>query len=413
MLPSMVSTPQAKKYCPDCGPAPVNHLVSRTSIILGFLIRQMTTPLGFIEDAITDFIFPKLEPLMPYFFRGLSFLHLGGIADTLLPDNIERTKCLWQAAEARGIKMHQFRVLNRPTIIFFADFHGQRVIFEGLPRPKGVSRAALEWMDNKVMMKKKFLAGGIPVANGGVAMTEHGALNLFRRLKAPVITKPNLGSRSRHTTTHITTEPEFLKAFRKARALSPWVVIEEELVGFVFRITLIGGKLAGALRREPPFVVGDGVSTVSTLVERENQNPKRHGGIFHEIALDADADQELARQKLTLDTVPERGRFIALNQKVGRGQGGSNTEMLSKVHPVNVELFEKMAKVIGDPLVGVDFIMQDIEKPWMQQKLCGAIECNSLPFLDLHHMPLYGEVLDPSSALWDIVFPASKTLLKA
>lgn len=408
----MVKASSHKKICPDCGPATINHAVARTSVILGFLIRQMTAPLAWIEDAIVDFVFPKMEPLMPHFFRALSFVRLGGIADTLIDDNIDRTKCLWKAAEARGIAMHQFRILNRPTIIFFADFEGQRVVFEGLPRPIGSSRKALEWMDNKVIMKKKFKAGGIPVANGGVAMTERGALKLFRELNAPVITKPNLGSRSRHTTTHLMTEEELLKAFRKARQLSPWVVIEEELQGFVYRITLIGGKLAGALRREPPFVLGDGVLTVRALVEKENKNQKRHGGIFHEIAMDIDADEELTRQRLSWDDVPGRDRFITLNQKVGRGQGGSNTEMLTKVHPDNVKLFEKLAKVLGDPLVGVDFIMQDIEKPWTEQKLCGAIECNSLPFLDLHHMPLYGEPLDPSSALWDIVFPASKFFVK-
>ena len=293
--------------------------------------------------------------------------------------------------------MLQFRLLNRPTIIFFADFGAQRIVFEGLPRPIGSSRKALEWMDNKVLMKKKFKAGGIPVANGGVAITEKGALKLFRKLNAPVITKPNLGSRSRHTTTHLGSKAEFLKAFRKARQLSPWVVIEEELQGFVFRITL---------------VVGDGVSSVRVLVEKENQNPKRHDGIFHEIAQDLDAEVELTRQRLSWDAVPTKGRFVALNQKVGRGQGGSNTEMLPKVHPENVKLFEKLAKVLGDPLVGVDFIMQDIEKPWTEQTLCGAIECNSLPFLDLHHMPLYGDALDPSSALWDIVFPASKLFVR-
>ncbi len=408
MLLCMAEASSHKKICPDCGPATINHTVARTSIILGFLIRQMTTPLAWVEDAIVDFVFPKLEPLMPYFFRTLSFARLGGIADKLEDDNIERTKCLWKAAEARGIVMHQFRLLNRPTIIFFADFGGQRIVFEGLPRPVGSSRKALEWMDNKAIMKKKFQVGGIPVARGGVAMTEAGALKLFRKLKAPVITKPNLGSRSRHTTTHLMTEAELLKAFRKARQLSPWVVIEEELQGFVYRITLIGGKLAGALRREPPFVLGDGVSSVHVLVEKENQNPKRHNWVFHEIALDKDADEELKRQNLSWDTVPERGRFVTLNQKVGRGQGGSNTEMLPKVHPDNVKLFEKLAKVLGDPLVGVDFIMQDVEKPWTEQELCGAIECNSLPFLDLHHMPLYGEPLDLSSALWDIVFPASR-----
>ncbi len=407
----MTEVDKNKKYCPDCGPAPVNHFITKTTLILGFVIKVMTLPLAPLEDAVVGFLSPLVERAMPHFFRTLAFFRLAKISGVCQDDNISRTKCLWLSAEKRGIVMRQFRVFNRPTIIFFADFGGKRIVFEGLPRPKrqkGGGPSALSWMDNKAIMKKKFQAGGIPVANGGVAMTVGGALKLFKKLSAPVITKPNLGSRSRHTTTHIITETDLVSAFRKARQLSPWVVIEEELVGFVFRITLIGGKLAGALRREPPFVAGDGVATVLVLVEKENQNPKRHGGIFHEIALDSDASAELERQNLEWGSVPAVGQFVTLNQKVGRGQGGSNTEMLSKVHPENVKLFEKIAKVLDDPLVGVDFIMQDIEKPWTEQKLCGAIECNSLPFLDLHHTPLYGKPLDPSGALWDIVFPGSR-----
>jgi len=408
----MSVTPKGKKICPDCGPATVNHAVAKTTIILGFLIKSIALPFSKIEDAITDFLFPKIEQMMPAFFRVLAFFRLGVVTDKLNEDNIDRTKCLWRAAEKRGIKMHQFRILNRPTILFFAEFGGETVVFEGLPRPAGSSQAALEWMDNKAIMKKKFQAGGIPVARGGVAMTEHQALRLFKELNHPVIAKPNLGSRSRHTTTHINTEAELISAFRKARKLSPWVVIEEELSGFVYRITLIGGKLAGALRREPPFVLGDGATTVRALVEKENKNPGRHNGIFHEIGTGPYAISELTRQGLTWESVPEKNRFVTLDQKVGRGQGGSNTEMLPKVHPENVKLFEKLAKVLNDPLVGVDFIMQDIEKSWAEQKLCGAIECNSLPFLDLHHMPLYGEALDPSGALWDVVFPASKSVVR-
>ncbi|MDO8591070.1 MAG: hypothetical protein Q7R65_03790, partial [bacterium] len=309
------------KFCPDCGPAPVNHFVAKTTLILGFAIRVISRPLAKVEDAITDFLFPRLEPLVPYFFQTLAFFRLVRITSELEDDNIMRTKCMWEAARKRGITLRQFRILNRPTIIFSAEFQGEKITFEGLPRPKSNSGAALEWMDNKGIMKKKFQAGGVPVAKGGIAMTDRGALKLFHGLNHPVIAKPNMGSRSRHTTTHITTEQELIKAFRKARELSPWVIIEEELSGFVYRITLIGGKLSGALRREPPFVVGDGVANVCALVEKENQNPKRHGGIFHEIEMGGEAGAELVRQKLTWESVPKKGRFVALNQKVGRGQG--------------------------------------------------------------------------------------------
>ena len=48
-------------------------------------------------------------------------------------------------------------------------------------------------------------------------------------------------------------EKNFIVAFKKARQLSPWVMIEEELTGYVHRGTVIGGKLIAVLRREPAY----------------------------------------------------------------------------------------------------------------------------------------------------------------
>jgi len=67
------------------------------------------------------------------------------------------------------------------------------IIFDGLPRPDSKESPALKWMDNKGIMKEKFLKEGLPVADGGVAWTIAHALKIFNRLEKPVITKPNLG----------------------------------------------------------------------------------------------------------------------------------------------------------------------------------------------------------------------------
>ena len=89
-------------------------------------------------------------------------------------------------------------------------------------------------------MKEKFLKEGLPVAAGGVALTKNGALKIFNNIAKPVITKPNLGSRSRHTMIHIDTPVKLIIGFKKAKKLSPLVVVEEELRGYLFRGTLIG-----------------------------------------------------------------------------------------------------------------------------------------------------------------------------
>jgi cyanophycin synthetase len=184
--------------------------------------------------------------------------------------------------------------------------------------------------------------------------------------------------------------------------------MEEEHKGYVHRGTLINGKVAGILRREPASVIGDGVHTVSELIKIENQNPLRKGPIFHEIIITDETNAELARQNLKLESVPAKNSNVALGQKASRGVGGGATDMTDDAHPDNLEMLELVAKVLGDPLVGVDFMMEDVTQSWREQKRSGVIECNSMPFIDLHHHPLRGKVRDVAGLVWDMTFPKSK-----
>src|SRR4029077_14616037 len=101
-----------------------------------------------------------------------------------------------------------------------------------------------------------------------------------------------------HTYVGIADIASLRHAFLKAKEVSPYPVVEEELPGFVFRITLIGGAVVGVMRREPPHVVGDGTGaegsggkhTIRELIAAENKNPLRHGPIFHELHLDHDTE---------------------------------------------------------------------------------------------------------------------------
>jgi D-alanine-D-alanine ligase-like ATP-grasp enzyme len=395
-------TKNPKKYCPDCGGAQVNHVVSYLSVLFGTLIEPWTNWVG---RAIPESSFDRIGSSIT---KTLTFFKLGKITYEPTEDDSGRTHVLWEEAIKRGIKMSEFRLFGIGHDIFVSEYNGDKRFFDILPRPKIYNPKGLEWMDDKGEMKKHFEKAGIKVARGFVAHSVKKALEIFHSLNKPVITKPNLGSRSRHTTTHINTDAEFLIAFKKARQLSPWVMIEEELSGYVFRGTLIGGKLIATLRREPAYVIGDGIHNVRELVEIENKNPLRAGPIFHQLKLDDNAMKELVNFHHSIDTIPKKDEIITLGQKTSRAVGGGITDMTDVVHPDNKIMLEKVAEVLDDPLIGVDFIMDDVSKSWHDQPKCGVIECNSAPFIDLHHFPLVGKPRNVASALWDIVYPESK-----
>jgi cyanophycin synthetase len=343
------------------------------------------------------------------FYRLMVFLKLGYYSYEPDKEDTWRSKCFWEEAKRRGIKMSEFH-LGPIRDIFIAEYKNKKITFDGLPRPEQTEAESLRWMDNKGIMKEKFQRERIPVARGGTAWNFRQAEKIFDSISKPVITKPNLGSRSRHTMIHLNTKEDLKIGFKKAKKLSPLVVIEEELRGSLFRGTLIAGKLVGVVRRDQPAVQGDGLQTVQALLEKENMRPERSGPIFHKIIIDKEAETELARQKIKLKDVPEKGKIITFSQKTSRGCGGTTTEVTELIHPENVKMLEHVGRFLKDPLVGVDFIIEDITKSWREEQHCGVIECNSLPFIDLHHYPLFGKPKNVAGKLWDLVMPESKIL---
>jgi len=393
------------KHCKDCEPAQEIHAIAYISVVLGWLDQPFFDLMEMLFKNTAEVISNKIS--IP-FFKLMTSLGLGYFTEKPNEKDTLRTKCFWEEAERRGIKMREFH-LGPIKDAFVAEYNGKTIIFDGLPRPGLEESPALKWMDNKGIMKEKFLKEGLPVAKGGVAFTKAKALKIFNTTSKPVITKPNLGSRSRHTLIHIDTPLKLIYGFTKAKKLSPLVVIEEELRGYLFRGTLVGGKLVGVVRRDQPEVVGDGVHTLKELMDKENERPERNGPIFHKIIIDGDAEIELKREGITMNDIPKKGRVVTFSQKTSRGIGGTTTEVTDIVHPENKEMLEHVGKFLKDPLVGVDFIIEDITRSWKEEQHSGIIECNSLPFIDLHHYPLFGKRNNVASKIWDLVMPESKT----
>jgi D-alanine-D-alanine ligase-like ATP-grasp enzyme len=388
------------EFCDACGSDPIRHRVEYISLLLESVMSPLISPYAAQMQKLT---------------RGRSNIPVSGVYRFFerhgwgefknQPD--EQTlllgKILWEEAARRGIIMREFRPFGLPKNLFVALMpDGRTLDFEGIPQPRGGAEGAW-WMNDKSILKKRLRPLHIPVPQGGVAFTRAQGQIIFKRLPHPVIIKPAIGSASRHTTLHITTQEEFDRAFISAKKVSPWVVIEEELRGSVYRPTVVGCKLIATLRRDPPSVVGDDLHTIAELVAEANKHPSRQGPYFSRIPLSPLALKELAYQNLTLEDVPKKGRRVNLHQKINWGLGGTTTDVTEDVHPENIELFEKIATILNAPIVGIDFIIDDISRPWQEQDKCGVIECNSMPYFDNHHLPFEGISRDVAGPIWDLV----------
>ncbi len=387
--------------CAECGSEPIFH--NREYMML--FVNTVAMP---FFSSISDFFSPPRakasashNPWMPHLLDLFAAAKVGRYMDVYDDKTLLLDQVLWDEAKSRDIVMREFRLFGLSIATFVAEnARGERVAFSSFPVPAGVPEAVW-WIDQKDVMKRKFINQGIPVARGGGALTLRGALKLFRSLDAPVIVKPYEGSGSRHTTTHITSEAGLTRAFNISQQIAAMSVVEEELIGAVYRPTVVGGKLVATIRRDVPQVVGDGAHTIEQLIEEENKNPKRNGPYYQKIVMTEAHHKELARQGYTVKSVPPAGTTVFLHQKINWSVGGTTTDVTDEVHPDNRALFEKIAEVLHAPLVGIDFIVEDISKSWKEQQRCGVIECNSRPFFDNHHLPFNGKPRNVAGAIWD------------
>ena len=319
---------------------------------------------------------------------------------------VNRAKVLWEEAVARGWSIKEIKPLGlmmdayKARIPATGSAAARDITFFGLPRQENYGNSALDWADDKWLFKKALIKAGLPAAPGKSVWNYNQALKVFKALRKPVIIKPRMGSRGRHTTTYIYTEAEFKQAYRIAKQLCYWVIVEEHLEGPVWRGTVVDGKCVGMLGGDPPKITGDGKSTIEQLIAGANAN--KHPEV-KDILINKKMHEFLARRGgMTIKTVLPAGQLLYLNEKIGVNYGGSSFEAYEDTHPDILKMFEDAAALINDPILGFDFICEDISKSWRDQR-CGIIECNALPFINLHHDPLHGKPRNVAKYVWDYV----------
>lgn len=387
-----------KVPCLYCGNNPTSHAMSRMDSWM-FLTLD---PIGqwFLKTWLGACILWGIDKLFVVFLAiGTRF---GFMNFAPVPSNLDsdRGMVLMDEASARGYKTEVLYMFGKIHDSYRVTFkNGKDIIFEGVPRLSRVNAMTSSWLDDKAQMKICLRKNNVPVPNGAAVTTLRQAQKLFMSLEKPVIIKPRFGSRGRHTTTNITTPEDFKMAFHRAKQLCAQAIVEEHYVGSVYRATCVDGKLAGVLGGDPPRITGDGVSAITKLIELKNVSKPDRVGL---VRVNDKHIEFLRLQGYTLESVLPAGLIIDLIEKIGLSYGGSSAEVTDVTHPKLVSELERAALATGDPLVGFDFITTSVEAD-PDTVRWGIIECNSVPFINLHHDPLLGTPVNVAGKVWDWV----------
>ncbi len=309
---------------------------------------------------------------------------------------------IYQAAKIRNIPTTRFA--DEDLLILG---HGKHVKKIWSTVSEKTSLLATDLVANKYLTTKFLAEHGVSVPRNFIVTSEAEAVEAWRELGTNAVLKPLAGSHGRGVTVNVCQENEIKQAFQVARAYDHEVLVESYISGRQYRFCMVNDQLVAAAERIPAYVIGDGEHTVAQLVEIANQHPLRgegHGKPLTKITLDAISLLVLEAQQLTPNLVPEVKRIVKIKETANLSTGGTAVDVTAIVHPDNVLLAQRIAKMIGLDIMGMDIIADDISKP-INGKNGAVIEINAAPGIRMHHYPSAGQARDVGGKIVDYLFP--------
>jgi cyanophycin synthetase len=269
---------------------------------------------------------------------------------------------------------------------------------------------AVELACDKEGTKTILKDGGIPVPRGTViqyldelpaAIEEVGGF--------PIVIKPLDGNHGRGISIDVKNQQEAEEAYDLASAASKTrsVIVERYYKGSDHRILVINGKVAAVAERIPAHVVGDGRSTIEELIEITNRDPNRgdgHANVLTKITIDKTALNVLGKQGYELTSILPQGAIAYLRATANLSTGGIAVDRTDEIHPENVWIAQRVAKLIGLDIAGIDVVTDDIRKPL--KEVDGVIvEVNAAPGFRMHVAPSRGLPRNIAAPVIDMLFP--------
>jgi cyanophycin synthetase len=316
------------------------------------------------------------------------------------------TGCIVDEAVKRGIP---FIRLNRQSLVQLGyGIHQKRI---RATIASTTSSIAVDVAGDKEETKNLLSAAQISVPKGIIIYSDESVQDAIDRVGFPFVIKPINGNHGKGATTNITNVEQAEKALEAARKFSRNVICERFITGFDFRILVINYRFVCAALRTPASVNGDGEHDIQWLVDETNKDPRRgygHEKVLTQIKIDGFTQKMLDDKGYSLQTIPEKGELVILKPTANLSTGGTSTDVTDDVHEVNVFMAERIAKIIGLDICGIDVMASNLHTP-ISENGGAVLEVNAAPGFRMHVDPSEGLPRNVAEPLVDMLYPKGTT----
>ncbi|MEK7855929.1 MAG: cyanophycin synthetase, partial [Acidobacteriota bacterium] len=360
----------------------VGRYAARAAVRL-FLALAEKTPIDEIKAAIAEDI-QKMREIREDVRFGPS---TGSLVDEAVNRDIPFIRLNDQSLVQLGYGVHQKRIQATTTA--------------------NTNMIAVDIAGNKHATKTLLGDMGVPVPKGYRIREIEDLEETVERVGFPVVIKPLDGNHGKGATVGIKTLEDAQIAWEKAKEYSRWVIVEKQLQGSDFRALIVNNRLIAVAERVPAHVTGDGKHTIQELIDETNSDSRRgygHENVLTQIDIDNQTLRCIRKAGYELETVLSKNERLFLKTTANISTGGTAIDVTDEVHPENVFLFERIARIIGLDVAGVDVIAPNVSEP-LRENGGGIIEVNAAPGFRMHLSPSEGIGRNVAEHVIDMLFP--------
>lgn len=312
------------------------------------------------------------------------------------------TQSIINEADKRGIP---FTRLNEDSLFQLGYGVNQKRIIATITSQ--TSNLGVDLAGDKEDTKLLLHEAGIPVPFGGTCIDAESLKNELQRVGYPCVIKPVNGNHGNGATTNVKKEAEAIIAFKLAQKFSNRIIVERWINGLDYRLLVINYKLVAAAKRTPAHIIGDGQSTIQELIDEVNADPRRgsgHENMLTKIEVDKMTQHILNFKKVKLNSVLQNMEVLYLKTTANLSTGGTSEDITDTVHPENVLMAERISRIIGLDICGIDIMVADLKTP-IKENGGAVIEVNAAPGFRMHLDPTIGKPRNVAKPVIDMLFP--------
>ncbi len=293
------------------------------------------------------------------------------------------TQILMKEAQEQGIRVE---ILDRgENFILLSKGRNHQYIKQASKTAKD-SYISYLIMGNKNITKQILGENGIRVPFGEMYETKESAIGDYARFAQikcvvkPVSANYGIGISFVEPWKKGDYKSAVIEAFKHSKS----IIVEEYIEGEEYRFLVIDYKTISVLNRIPSNVIGDGIHTISQLIDIKNNDAENYK-FFADYTLKKGSTERanLKSQNLIFKSIPKKEKQVFLRTNSNVATGGDPIELSDTVSDKFKKIAEKAARLVEAKVCGVDMIIN--------KGKYSIIELNYNPAIQMHEYPIKGK----------------------